>query len=178
MNELSDAEQFGSRQTRRDASMARSRTAEWNEAEGDNTRRRESPMDGAGESRRGAGASDERRKDSPSALESDMRGSNRGRKPSGTIRFEASWKPRDPKTYSCMASGRRGDQIAQNDIARTVATIRAATLTGTHGSGSQGIGDRGSEHRVFPLQSSGVWPINIGCLCSKHPFFITLTLGC
>ena len=79
MSERSDAERVGSRQTRRGASMARSKAAEQREAASDEARRRDSAMDGAGDAGRGACASKARRQASPSALESAKRGLSRGR---------------------------------------------------------------------------------------------------
>ena len=79
MSELSDADRGGSRQTRRGASMARCIASKQRVDASDEARRRESAMDARTNAGRGAGASEERRKASPNALESAKRGLSRGR---------------------------------------------------------------------------------------------------
>ncbi len=113
MSELSDAVRRGSRQTRRDASMARSKAQKRSGCASDNARRRGSAMDGAGEPGRGAGANEERRQASPNALESAKRGSNRGRSGTEPSRLRRVAQDCDPKTYSCMSSGRKDARIAK-----------------------------------------------------------------
>ena len=113
MSELSDADRRGSRQTRRDASMARSKAQKRSGCASDDARRRGSAMDGAGVPGRGAGANEERRQASPNALESAKRGSNRGRSGTEPSRLRRVAQDCDPKTYSCMSSGRKDARIAK-----------------------------------------------------------------
>ena len=113
MSELSDADRRGSRQTRRDASMARSKAQKRSGCASDDARRRGSAMDGAGVPGRGAGANEERRQAPPNALESAKRGSNRGRSGTEPSRLRRVAQDCDPKTYSCMSSGRKDARIAK-----------------------------------------------------------------
>ncbi len=92
----------------------------------DDAMRRGSAMDGAGEDGRGAGASEERRDATPSALENAKRGRIRRRQPGGTFEDEAicaGLRPEDILVYVERSQG-RGNRPSSK--ASTVAANPAA----------------------------------------------------
>ena len=93
--------------------MARSDALKRSEKASDDARRRLFAADRAGEDAVRAGASEESRAISPSALENAKRGLFRRRQPNGRRASRRFMQDCDPKAYSCMPSGRKDAETAR-----------------------------------------------------------------